>query len=269
MNITSTTPTTAKTPADYIRAIVAEGRRFARAAELGDLEAPIRACPGWTLRDLVRHLGEIHLWAAANVASPRPEWLYIRQITDLARYWPELAAGWPDDDDLVTWYRATLSNLVRVLGTAAPDVPAFTFLPAPTPLTMWARRQASEIAIHRCDVELAMGIDPHLETRFASDMLDELITGFTPASDTTGVTEDRVLQVVAADVDERWWVTIARSGVTTSREGERADLTITGTAADLYLLLWNRTSASTVHLAGNPELMELWRNTCHVEWLGG
>lgn len=34
-----------------------------------------------------------------------------------------------------------------VLESAPADVAAFTFLPAPTPLAIWARRQASEIAM--------------------------------------------------------------------------------------------------------------------------
>jgi uncharacterized protein (TIGR03083 family) len=252
----------------YIEAVESEGGRFARAAELSALDLAVPACPGWVMRDLVRHLGEIHLWAAANIVSPKPHWLHVGQLADLQRYWPDLAAEWPEDDELIAWYRATHANLVHVLRTAPLDVEAFTFLPAPSPLTMWARRQASELAIHRFDAESAQEVVTHYDPRFAADMLDELVSGFAPHFTIDAVGDDRVLQVVAADVDERWWVTMGPDGVTTSRTGDRADLTVTGTAAELYLLLWNRSSDSTVHLAGDVELMDLWRSGCRVVWSG-
>lgn len=255
-------------PSDYIASVLSEGRRFADVAEQVGLETPIPTCPGWAMRDLIRHLGEIHLWAAANVAAPKPHWLQVNHISELERYWPDLAAQWPPDNELTAWYRATLTNLVVVLRSAPLDVEAFTFLPAPTPLTMWARRQASEIAVHRFDAELALGVASDFDPSFASDMLDELVSGFAPLYRPAKIPADRVLQIVAADVDERWWVTIGPSGVTSSRTGGRADLTITATAAELYLLLWNRTADSTVDLDGAPDVMDLWRTTCRVEWSG-
>lgn len=252
----------------YLRTTVAEGRRFVDAVALGPLDAAVPTCPGWTRRDLVRHVGEIHLWAAANVAAPKPRWLDVGHITDLAPYWPDLAAGWPDDDTLLAWYLATNANLVRVLESAPHDVAAFVFLPAPSPLLMWARRQASEITIHRCDAELVAGIGPHVEPTFASDMLDELLVGFAPHRDHVAVTTDRVLEVAATDVEERWWVTLSAGGVTTSRRGNHADLTITGSAAELYLALWNRTSGDGLDLNGDAGVLDLWRTTCRVEWPG-
>lgn len=253
----------------YIEAVESEGHRFASAAELAGFDLAIPACPDWVMRDLVRHLGEIHLWAAANVVSPKPHWLHVGRLADLQRYWPDLAAAWPNDEALIAWYRATHANLVHVLRTAPLDVEAFTFLPAPSPLTMWARRQASEIAIHRFDAESAQGVASHYDPLFAADMLDELLTGFAPLYGSDDFTGDQVIQVVAADVDERWWMTIGGGGVTTSRAGDRADLTVTGTASQLYLLLWNRSTDSTVHLFGDPRLMDLWRSGCRVEWPGG
>ncbi|NOX31339.1 MAG: maleylpyruvate isomerase family protein, partial [Actinobacteria bacterium] len=136
---------------DYIGFVVAEGELFATAADQGDLTVDIASCPGWDMRELVRHLGLIHLWAAGNVASPTDEWLAADDLTDLAGHWPELATAWPEDADLVAWYRDTHANLVDVLKSAPANLDCFTFLPAPSPLIMWSRRQASEIAIHRFD----------------------------------------------------------------------------------------------------------------------
>lgn len=250
----------------YIGFVASEGSRFASAAEMGALDVAIAACPGWNMRDLVRHLGEIHLWAATNVAFPKPTWLKVGGLTDLAPYWPDLAAAWPSDTQLVSWYRATLANLLHVLESAPIDVEAFTFLPAPSPLLMWARRQASEIAIHRFDAEAARNLTSRFDPQFASDMLDELVSGFAPRSESVAVDAERVLHVSACDVGEQWWVTFGPGGITTSRGGGDADLTVSATAAELYLSLWNRAPDSTVQLAGDPDVMTLWHDTCRVRW---
>lgn len=257
--------------ADYIGFVASEGDGFAAAAEGGELDVVVSSCEGWDMRDLVRHLGLIHLWAAGNVAYPQDDWFDADDIPDLARYWPELAATWPSDSELLSWYRQTKENLVRVLASAPADHQCFSFLPAPTPLTMWSRRQASEIAIHRFDAEDARGIPSHFEPEFAADMLDELLSGFAqrPGVSPIDVDAERVLHVHASDVDEHWSLTIGQGRIETSRERGDADLTVTGTAAALYLLMWNRTDESTVTLSGDADLMSVWREACRVRWSGG
>ena len=252
-------------PADYIEHVAIEGARFADVVERGELAAPVAACPGWDLADLVQHLGEIHLWAAANVAFPAADWLSVDHVSDLAPYWPDLAYR-PEHDDLVAWYRATLANLIRVLQASPPDVEAFSFVNAPTPLTMWSRRQASEIAIHRFDAELACRLPSAYDPHFAADMLDELIAGLALHSRGPAPDGGRVLHVHAHDVDEHWWVTIDRDLIHTSRQGADADLTIAGTAAELYLTLWNRTPDSSVERRGDRTVMHLWRDRCRIRW---
>lgn len=254
---------------DYIECVASEGELFASAAEQGALDAPIAPCPGWETRDLVRHLGMIHLWAAANVAFPEPDWLDVKELPDLVRYWPALtgeSGAYPDDVELVSWYRDTLANLVKVLKTAPPDVAAFTFLPAPSPLAMWARRQASEIAIHRFDAEQARGLTSLFDPLFATDMLDELLSGFGPRPRRIDIEQPKVIYVQTADTDKHWYVTIGPEQTETSRQGNHADLTLTGTASDLYILLWNREPGSSVAMSGDADLVALWHDNFRVRW---
>ena len=253
---------------DYIGFVQSEGDRFATAAEGGELNVDIAMCEGWDMRDLVRHLGVIHLWAAANIAFPSDDYLLVDDLAVLAHYWPELASSWPDDDDLVSWYRHTNENLVRVLESTPADHECWTFLPAPTALTMWSRRQASEIAIHRFDAEDARAIPTHFAPQFAADMLDELLSGFAPGDREGPMQSNRVLHIHACDVDEHWYLTIGPQGLATSRQGGDADLVATGTAAELSLLLWNRTADATVTLEGDAKLMDHWRDHCRVRWRG-
>lgn len=256
--------------ADYIRYVASEGDRFATAAEQGELSVRIAPCPDWDMRDLVRHLGMIHLWAAANVAFPEPDWLDVEELPDLVRYWPDLAGEsgeYPADAELVSWYRETLANLVRVLESAPADHECFTFLPAPSPLAMWARRQASETAIHRFDAEQARRITSDFDAQFATDMLDELLSGFAPRPGRAlDIERPQVLHVHAEDTGDHWYLTIGAEETETSRQGDHADLTLTGTAADLYVLLWNRTPDSSVAMSGTTDLMDLWHANFRVRW---
>jgi len=255
--------------AEYIEFVASEGDLFAQAADAGELSVPIAPCPDWNMRDLVRHLGMIHLWAAANVAFPEPDWLDVEELPDLVRYWPDLtgeAGTYPDDPDLIGWYRDTLANLIDVLSSAPADVAAFTFLPARTPLTMWARRQASEIAIHRLDAEQARGVTSHFDPRFATDMLDELLSGFAARRRTLDVERPQVIHVRAEDTGDEWYVSMGPERTETSREGTAADLTLTATAADLYVGLWNRAPNSSITMLGNTDVMDLWHGNVRVRW---
>jgi hypothetical protein len=150
------------------------------------------------------------------------------------------------------------------LQSAPADVEAFTWLPAPSPLAMWARRQASQIAIHRFGAESARGIATRFEPHFASDMLDELLSGFGPLQSDIQTDRERVLHVHAEDTDDHWWLMIGPQNIGTSGHGINADLTVTGIAAELYLSMWNRTPDSTVRLTGDSSVMDLWHNTCRV-----
>ncbi len=258
--------TSPPTFADHLAAVADEGRRFAAVAAAGPLDVPVDACPGWTMRELVQHVGLVHLWAAANIAHPSERWLSVGDLSDLAPYWPEHTAGWPDDDGLVDWYRSTLQLLLHVIRTMPDDHRCLTFLPAPSPLVMWARRQACEIAIHRHDAEIARGRPTGFDRRFAADMLDELLLGFAPRMRAAAGSDERVMRVVATDVGRRLDVVLSASGVRVIPPAGDADLVVSGTAADLAVLLWNRPAGPSIDLDGDPGTLELWRETCRVEW---
>ncbi|NOX22088.1 MAG: maleylpyruvate isomerase family protein [Actinobacteria bacterium] len=124
---------------EHIAAVGREAQLFAAAARRAGLDTDVETCPGWSVRDLVRHLSEIHLWAAGIVAGCRSE-IWPEGLSTHVETWPNLAVFWPEDGDLIDWYLETNANLMRCLEAASPndDIPAF--LPAPSPLAMWAAR---------------------------------------------------------------------------------------------------------------------------------
>ena len=251
--------------AEHITAIAREGALLATAADRSGLDADVPACPGWDVRELVRHLSEIHLWAAGIVAQ-RTAKLWPDDISEHTVSWPDLAVFWPDDDMLTDWYLKTNANLVRSLESAPLDLDCPTFLPAPSPRAMWARRQAHETAIHRFDAESAAGITSGFDPEFAADGVDELLAAFAPRGTSFPAESTRTMLVHAEDTDDRWHVTIGPDGIATDRGDGPADLTLRGDASNLYVELWNRGDDSTLTVSGDLDLLETWHSGHRIRW---
>ncbi len=251
--------------ARHVAVIEREARLFADAARRSDLDAPIPACSGWDMRDLVRHLAEIHLWAAAQVSN-RAAKMFVDDLSELSAYWPDLAAFWPSDEELIDWYLETNANLVRELKSAPPNLECRTFLPAPSPLAMWARRQAHETAVHRFDAEHAGHTQTSFDPAFAADGIDEILVAFAPRGSRFAIDSPRTMAVHANDTDDRWLVTMTPNGITTIRGERWADVTLTGPASDLYLALWNRGDDSPIEAIGNRDLLDTWHNGHRIRW---
>jgi uncharacterized protein (TIGR03083 family) len=190
---------------EHIAQLRRDGERLADVASSTDLSAPVPTCPGWQLRDLVRHVSGVHRWATGFVSGAGDQ----PPEGDLE----ELVGGWPNDDALVAWFGDGHRTLVQALKSAPADLEAWTFLDAPTPLAFWARRQAHETAIHRVDAESAAGDVTGFQPGFAADGIDELLLRFVVRKGRTlAVEEPRSMVVRATDVSRDWLVTFAPTG---------------------------------------------------------
>ncbi|MFF3564813.1 maleylpyruvate isomerase family mycothiol-dependent enzyme [Streptomyces sp. NPDC002574] len=241
--------------AEFIETIRRDGTLLADAAERAGLEGAVPPCPDWRVRDLVLHQGIVHRWATRFVAEGRMR--------------PEpIAAGTPADDaELLGWFRDGHERLVSALESAPPDLECWHFLRADSPLGFWARRQAHETAVHRVDAEIAAGRAPTaVDPVFAADGIDELLTGFHARSKSRVRNEaPGTLRVRAVDLPaERgdWLAHVSADPLVVEHAVEDdADCTVSGTAADLYLALWNRAPYEKLEVTGDSSLLELWRRT--------
>ena len=252
--------------AEHIEIVRTEGHRLADAARREGLDAKIDPCPGWVMRDLVQHLAEIHLWAAGQV-SKRAGRLSPEDAGEISSWWPELPPLYPADEDLIDYYLVTNTNLLRELESAPADLECETFLEAPSDLAMWARRQAHETSIHRFDAESpGSGITP-FDPTFAADGVDELLMAFAPRRDSFPVDGTHTMAVRATDTGDTWLVTMTPDGITTVKDSkEEGDVTLEGTAGDLYLAVWNRGDDSSIVVTGDPAALAAWREGYHVVW---
>jgi uncharacterized protein (TIGR03083 family) len=247
-----------------IDALAGEGATFTAAIERGDVDATVPSCPGWTLRDLVRHASGVNRWATRVVTE--------RATGPIDEELEVVAGGWPDDGDLAPWFRAGNVLLTDALRSAPDDMECWAFLRAPSAKAFWARRQLHETAIHRVDAELSSGAVSPVPVEQAVDGIDELLTGFLPRRSSRLVPEKpSTIAVQPTDAgDVAWLVTAGPEGARTERvagdAGAGADVAVRAAAGELYLLLWNRRDRTGLEITGDESLLDLWRSNVQVRW---
>ena len=261
--------------AEHIDALRREGEGLAQAAERAGLDAAVPPCPPWLVKDLLRHTGYIHRWAARHVTECPDQVLDGPPEAEILR-------GGVEDAGLLAWFRAGHAALAETLATADPALVCATFMAAPSPLAFWARRQAHETAIHRADAESAAGATPEYQAEFAADGIDELIMGFgrrrkyQPGSDPKAADGAR-LRVLAADTGDAWSIEVREGRLQprrTDHQDSGADDTVdagcavSGPASGVYLYLWNRAGAARagVTVTGDPGLLASWQASVRVRW---
>lgn len=237
----------------HVEHLATEGERLATAAERSGWDAPVAACE-WDVRALVTHVGGIYRWAAATIATASRDGDDATSRT--------VGTG-PGDDELLDWFRTGHAALVATLDAAPADLDCVTFLPAPSPLAFWARRQAHETAIHRADAESASGAITPFEVTFAQDGIAEMLQGFArnrrnpiPAVGAIALRPD--------DGGSPWLVTLGGERIVAVESDGEAQVVVAGRTSDIYLWLWNRPSGAEV--TGDADLAKQWR-TIRVRWV--
>lgn len=230
---------------DPLAEITEHSAALARAAE-GNMSTRVEHCPGWTVADLVWHMIGVH-WVWSTIVAE----LLVAPPTD------DRAPARPDDDQLISTFRAGAAHLVEVLGAADQSASCWTWAPTQQNVAFVTRHQVQEAAVHRWDAEHAAGRDVELGTGMSVDAIDEFLTFSVPtAADHDDVTRpnlDGVLMLAATDAGTHWRIADGAlpGTVEVSRAEAAAELpTVTGTASQLLLWLYRRVSLAVT--AANP-----------------
>ena len=131
---------------------------------VANLDAPIEHCPGWTVVDVVIHLGEVQgFWA--DVVG--------RRSTEQPH------RGHPGADverhEAVAWLCNQSSRLTSALTTCADDVALWTWWPPAQHAGFVKRRQLNESAVHGWDVRNALGSPDPIDEETARVGLQEFV----------------------------------------------------------------------------------------------
>jgi uncharacterized protein (TIGR03083 family) len=223
-----------------------------RAVAPADPGAAVPTCPGWTVADLTRHVGEVYLHktlAIQDGVEPEP--------------WPpkELA----DEEPLALLDRA-YAALRAEFAAHRPEDPAGTWYPPDQTVGFWIRRMAQETVIHRIDAELGTGqpVAP-VPDDLAVDGVDELLKIFAAygvadwGSYFAEVLDASPGRTYTVRTDGAAWRVRTGPATFTVEDGTGdgpADVTISGPPPALLRWMWNRESPgepSGVTVDGVPE----------------
>ena len=201
--------------------------RTADAAALGN---PVAACDGWTVTDLIGHLGEVHRWATVAIRERRGD------------HEPEPAPS--DAGDLAAWLEAGAEDLLRALdGDPKEAAWSFSREPGHDTLGFWQRRQAHENSMHGWDVATALGGPATYDESLAADGVGEVLEVFVPRMRARGLLADLPTSVALVGPDFYWHLGDAPDPIAEAQ----------GSCVDLLLTLWHRTDGSALTWSGHAE----------------
>lgn len=244
--------------ARYLECLAADQSRLRAVAPI-DLDAAVPTCPGWTVADLTRHVGQVYLHKTAAMRDghePQEGWPP-----------PELAS----EDPLALLDRA-YAGLVAQFAAHSPQDAAGSWYHPDQTVGFWGRRMAHETVIHRIDAELGTGqpVAP-VPSDLAVDGIDELLRVFVAYSVAEWGEYFRELldeapgRTYLVRTDGAAWRLRTGPGtfaVQDGDDGSPADATLSGPPADLLRRLWNRDlpgEASQVQVEGDPAAVDLLR----------
>ncbi|MEV4537220.1 maleylpyruvate isomerase family mycothiol-dependent enzyme [Asanoa sp. NPDC049518] len=233
----------------YLECLAADFDRLRTVAQV-DPAGAVPTCPGWTVADLTRHVGEVYLHktlAIRDGAEPEP--------------WPpaELAS-----EDPLTLLDRTYGALRHELTWHAPTDRAGSWYAPDQTVGFWIRRMAQETVVHRIDAELGAGqAVAAIPDDLAIDGVDELLKVFVAYS----VAEWSDAFKEALDPSPGWvfafrtdgaaWRVRTAPGTFTVEDGDAtdADVTISGPPAALLRWVWHREPGDEVRVTGPAEAL--------------
>lgn len=258
---TTDTITTNRPAIDYDAALAAECAAFLTAAEGTPAGTAVPWCPGWTIEDLVWHLGaEVqHFWGYVLRVRPDDPSGYVE---------PERPADLPG---ILAAFRDYSADFLSTLAEARDDdESAWTWHANVQNVGFIRRRQAHEALIHRLDAENARGIGSAIDPVLAADGVEEYldwILGGKP-SWATFVGSGRYAAFLATDTGRRTVVEVGRlTGTPPGGEprdevdlavvlpDQPAEVTVSAPAAILDTWLWHRTPADAVTIEGDSSIL--------------
>jgi uncharacterized protein (TIGR03083 family) len=242
---------------DFRAALLDQTRDFGELIRSADPSTPVATCPGWTLKQLFRHVGRGNRWAAQIIADRRREPLDPRDVR----------GGKPPDDldAAIDWLNDGAQLIVDAVDRVGPDTRVWTFL-GPRPCGWWIRRRLHEATVHRADAALALGLDYELSPELAADAISEWIELMTVQATPQAppLPRGQTLHLHATDdglgPSGEWTIVNGEEGVGWSHEHGKGDAAVRGPANDLLLAIVRRRTAAEVgvEIFGDNSVWDGW-----------
>ncbi len=243
---------------DYAAALIEQNRLLGELLRDADWSVPVSTCPGWTLLQLLRHVGRGDRWAAQIIADRADASLDPRLVKD----------GRPPADvpGAILWLSQSPRTLLAAVDAIGPGSEVSTFV-GPKAAAWWIRRRLHEATVHRADAAIALGVPYELSAELAADgisewlerLADEQALGQPPA-----LPAGASLALLATDHDltEGSWTVLGGPKGVQSADGRpgSVDVALSGPVTDLLLALLRRRPVedTDISMQGDAGLWRSW-----------
>ncbi|MET7620643.1 maleylpyruvate isomerase family mycothiol-dependent enzyme [Streptomyces sp. NPDC005408] len=250
--------------AHFHREILAFEAAARRAADAD--EAPmVPSCPGWSVSDLVLHLGSVHRYVTLlleELPAERPDptdIFYLRLPAD-TECWPRpenapnrgpLAKG------LLDWFAAGAAALESCFRSIDPQEPVWAWSREQS-VAFWLRMQTIEAAVHLWDAECALEAARPVHQDLAVDGVEHFTELMMPVSRSrkpAAPGSGERYRFRATDVTGTWSVRFDGDEVRRTEDSESYDVELAGTASELMLFLWGRIPADRLRVNGDLAIL--------------
>jgi uncharacterized protein (TIGR03083 family) len=241
-----------------LQAIRSDGTAALDAARQG-LDAPVPTTPGWTVGDVIAHLGQVH----------RQKTHIVRElIVDGEPGFDDFAA--PPGAALLEWFEEGVHELSAVLSVSDPAASVHTWHQPDQTVGFWIRRMAHETLIHRVDAELGHGHHTPVDPLLGADGIDEILDVFMGGYPGWAAVARSEVRVGLESEDRSWLVQFGSWSGTSPNSGrafrdvpgielvagnDRPAAVVRGPGDVLDLFLWGRGSADGLVVEGHPSVL--------------
>lgn len=242
---------------DFRAALLDQTQAFGELICATDPSTPIPTCPGWTLKQLFRHVGRGTRWAAQIVAERRQEPVAPRQVRN---------GKPPDDPDAaIEWLNGGPRQVIAAIDQVGSDARVWTAAGI-RPAGWWIRRLVHEVGVHRADAALALGVDYSMPSELAADAISEWIELMMLQSRRLEppVDRGRTLHLHATDADlgptGEWTIGNDEDGLSWTHDHGKGDVALRGPVRDLLLAIVRRRRASEldIEVFGDEGVWDAW-----------
>jgi len=245
---------------DLLRLIDERSTAFRAAVAFApSLDVQVPTCPGWTLFDLVQHLGVGRRKAAAIVAAGPADAPPAKSTWDGGRAVPR------DREALLAWLAESMEQLASALREAGPDRGCWTWWgrsQSPQTSGAVARHQIHEVAVHTYDAQLTVGAPQPLPDEVALDGVEDF--QFTCCATTVAWPHKPAVIDYHATEGRSWRLRLSGDGAQIARlpapaageDPDAADASARGTANDLVLVFYGRIPLDSLKLDGDRRIFD-------------
>jgi uncharacterized protein (TIGR03083 family) len=239
---------------DHIAHFERETTAFHRAALMAALpdEPPaVPSCPDWNTSDLVRHLGRVHRLVNLVIVNRLETPPTAKQKSGVV---PKDASA----EELDDWFAEGAIALAETFRETDPKTHVWTWSEEQD-VAFWSRMQSIEAAVHRWDMEGAIGSPQPVDKELAADGVAQFLEVMAPsrrALKSPPPMEGERYRFRQTDGDGSWSIALEPEGLRPLGEDEPAPTELAGTASDLLLFLWHRIPGEPLQVSGDAEALE-------------